>query len=93
MGRKRKLFLGTESIGGKSMKSRRKARFVTSQYHNIRNELEAIEKDFTIQEKEKEKMKELLNEQLIGETLYSVFFLHFYLYIYTTDITDTAVVY
>lgn len=64
MGRKRKLFLGTEPIGGKDMKSRRKARFVTSQYHNIRNELTAIEKDTAILAIDKEEKKKILNEKL-----------------------------
>ena len=45
MGRKRKLILGTTSIGGKALKSRRKAREVTSQYHNIQNELSILTKN------------------------------------------------
>ena len=45
MGRKRKLILGTTSIGGKALKSRRKAREVTSQYHNIQNELSILAKN------------------------------------------------
>ena len=64
MGRKRKLFLGTAPIGGKDMKSRRKARFVTSQYHNIRNELTAIDKDVDTPLAEKDRQKEILNEKL-----------------------------
>eukprot|EP01038_Epipyxis_sp_PR26KG_P005063 gene5063-7067_t len=42
MGRKRKLFTGVQPIGGHSLKSRRLARLITSQYHNIRNEKFAI---------------------------------------------------
>ena len=64
MGRKRKLFLGTEPIGGKAMKSRRKARFVTSQYHNIRNEISAMERDQLIQEEDKDEKRKCLNEKL-----------------------------
>lgn len=64
MGRKRKLFLGTEPIGGKDMKSRRKARFVTSQYHNIRNEMAAIDKDQMISADEKQEKQVHLNERL-----------------------------
>ena len=66
MGRKRKLFLGTEPIGGKDMKSRRKARFVTSQYHSIRNEITAIEKDDDILAIDKERKKKVLDEKLIA---------------------------
>jgi 25S rRNA (adenine2142-N1)-methyltransferase len=64
MGRKRKLFLGTEPIGGKVMKSRRKARFVTSQYHNIRNEISAIDNNSLIRPDDKDEKKKLLNERL-----------------------------
>jgi 25S rRNA (adenine2142-N1)-methyltransferase len=64
MGRKRKLFLGTEPIGGKVMKSRRKARFVTSQYHNIRNEISAIDNNSLIRPDDKDEKKKLLNEKL-----------------------------
>ena len=64
MGRKRKLFLGTEPIGGKDMKSRRKARFVTSQYHDIRNEMAAIDNDKKVSIEEKEEKKKHLNERL-----------------------------
>jgi 25S rRNA (adenine2142-N1)-methyltransferase len=64
MGRKRKLFLGTEPIGGKDMKSRRKARFVTSQYHNIRNEMAAVDKDKMITADEKQEKQVHLNERL-----------------------------
>jgi 25S rRNA (adenine2142-N1)-methyltransferase len=42
MGRKRKLLTGVVPIGGPSLKSRKKAREVTSRYHSIRNELELI---------------------------------------------------
>ena len=45
MGRKRKLILGNISIGGKALKSRRKAREVTSQYHHIQNELSILTKN------------------------------------------------
>ena len=64
MGRKRKLFLGTEPIGGKVMKSRRKARFVTSQYHNIRNEMSAIDNNNLLRPDDKDQQKKLLNEKL-----------------------------
>eukprot|EP00605_Chrysophyceae_sp_TOSAG23-4_P001186 GSChrysophyteH1.ASY1.ANO1.1295.1 assembled CDS len=42
MGRKRKLLTGVVPIGGPSLKSRKKAREVTSQYHSIRNEIEIL---------------------------------------------------
>lgn len=46
------------------MKSRRKARFVTSQYHNIRNEISAIDNNSLIQPDDKDEKKKVLNEKL-----------------------------
>lgn len=42
MGRPRRLFTGNQSIGGKTSKSRRVARQITSSYHNIRNEIDEL---------------------------------------------------
>lgn len=42
MGRRRKQFLGTKTIGGKTSRSKRVARAVTSQYHAIRNEMNGL---------------------------------------------------
>ena len=65
MGRKRKLFLGNQSIGGtKVSKSRRVARLVTSQYHLLRNQIQVLEKDANISEEEKEKQILKLREEL-----------------------------
>ena len=46
------------------MKSRRKARFVTSQYHNIRNEISAMERDQLIRQKDKDEKRKCLNDKL-----------------------------
>lgn len=46
------------------MKSRRKARFVTSQYHNIRNEISAIDNNSLIQPDDKDEKKKVLHEKL-----------------------------
>jgi hypothetical protein len=66
MSRKRKLFLGAKPIGGPSLKSRRVARRVTSQYHNIRQQAATIEHrhDLSATEKkiELKKLKDELKE-------------------------------
>lgn len=46
------------------MKSRRKARFVTSQYHNIRNEMAAIDNDRLLPVSDKDDQKRVLNQKL-----------------------------
>lgn len=42
---KRKLYTGNKPIGGAPIKSRRVAREITSKYHSIRNEIDAIKKN------------------------------------------------
>ena len=64
MGRKRKLFTGVAPIGGHSIKSLKKARRVTSAYHNIRNEIQQISKSLDIDEKTKLEKKAKLEAQL-----------------------------
>jgi uncharacterized membrane protein YukC len=64
MGRQRKLFLGNNSIGGKSSKSLRVARKVTSNYHRLRNELQTIQTNTNLNEKEKQHLELKLNNQL-----------------------------
>ena len=61
---KRRLLLGTTPIGGKAVKSRRKAREVTSAYHNIQNELSQVQKDGTLTTMEKEERKRGLMKQM-----------------------------
>lgn len=68
--RKKKLFCGVKPIGGQKLKSRKKARIVTSEYHNIRNEQLIVERssEYGGEEKQK-KLNELSNRlQAIGGT-------------------------
>ncbi len=64
MSRKRKLFLGAKPIGGPSLKSRRVARRVTSQYHNIRQLCSAIQERSDLTDVQKKKELNILKDQM-----------------------------
>jgi hypothetical protein len=71
MARKRRLFTGTKPIGGKAIKSRKKARKVTSEYHKARHELISLETS-ALSKTEKKAIKETLEkriDELGGETV------------------------
>ena len=50
MGRRRKLYLGNASIGGRSSRSLRVARSVTTRFHSARSELDRIARDLSVSE-------------------------------------------
>ncbi len=70
MGRRKKLFLGTKSIGGPTLKSRRVARIVTSKYHSIRNEQVQVNKNTELSSEAKAQRLKSLDLELdkIGGT-------------------------
>ena len=53
MGRRRKLYLGNASIGGRSSRSLRVARAVTSRFHSARSELDRLSRDASVGEDER----------------------------------------
>jgi 25S rRNA (adenine2142-N1)-methyltransferase len=64
MGRKRKLHTGVTPLGGsKVIKSRRKARVLTSAYHKILNKIHSVENDETLSKSEKKGLLKELNKQ------------------------------
>lgn len=62
--RGRKLFLGTKPIGKPTLKSRREARKVTSQYHSIIQQQQVIEADHSIKKHQKKEKLSILREKL-----------------------------
>lgn len=62
--RKKKLFLGNKPIGGTVMKSRKLARKVTSKFHQIKLQMENIEKNNKISDKEKKILIKKLKQEL-----------------------------
>jgi 25S rRNA (adenine2142-N1)-methyltransferase len=63
MGGRRRLHTGIKPIGGHAIKSRRKARFVTSEYHRFRHELISLE-DADLTREEKELKVSALNHEI-----------------------------
>ena len=58
------MFLGNASIGGKSSRSLRVARSVTSRFHCARSELDRVSRDASIGEEERQTRVQELQRQI-----------------------------
>lgn len=66
MGRRRKLYLGNASIGGKTSRSLRVARAATSSYHRIQTEIHRVSKDPSLGEEERSTRLAELGREIEG---------------------------
>jgi hypothetical protein len=64
-GRKRKLFTGVAPIGGRSVRSLREARRITSQFHELNNQIGKINPKL-LESDEQQELKKRIEEEIVS---------------------------